>query len=215
MTFFYLAWKYLFGYTRPKSIIYSLHKEFSNSWSTPLYQNTIFMTQIMCCCVMHDMMWSVLPNSTMAPIPFQRCITSLSFQSMNPIVFNDMFYAASFLLCCITTLGWCWLSLTQQICLYMLYLSHRSWATGIPRAFDVRYNAYTQSIEVLQHKDQVLNLVKDIRGKCDQWVRLLGVTVSYQQPYHAAFTTHITAISIIWFSWIVLGYALIWYFRVK
>mgnify|MGYP001794398171 CR=1 FL=1 len=60
----------------------------------------------------------------------------------------------------------------------MLYLSHRSWATGIPRAFDVRYNAYTQSIEVLQHKDQVLNLVKDIRGKCVRWVRLLGVTLS-------------------------------------
>jgi len=43
----------------------------------------------------------------------------------------------------------------------------RSWATGIPRAFNVRYNAYTQSIEVLQHKDQVLNLVKDIRGDMD------------------------------------------------
>ncbi|XP_067947016.1 protein henna-like [Watersipora subatra] len=43
----------------------------------------------------------------------------------------------------------------------------RTWASTIPRKFDVRYNSYTQSVEVMQHKDQVLNLVKDIRSDMD------------------------------------------------
>ena len=83
---------------------------------------------------------------------------------------------------------------------------YRSWATGIPRAFDVRYNAYTQSIEVLQHKDQVLNLVKDIRGKC---VRLTPRcdTVSYLPPYFSTVTTLSTIIFSICFGWVFLRFA--------
>ena len=109
--------------------------------------------------------------------------------------------------------GWCWLW-PQQICLYMLYLSHRSWATGIPRAFDVRYNAYTQSIEVLQHKDQVLNLVKDIRGKCIRLTPWCN-TVSYLPPYHATVTTLGTTVFSICFSGVFLWCALNWYLSVK
>ncbi|KAF6034162.1 PAH [Bugula neritina] len=43
----------------------------------------------------------------------------------------------------------------------------RVWAASIPRPFDVRYNAYTQTVEVLEHKSQVMNLVKDIKSDMD------------------------------------------------
>ncbi|XP_046344927.2 phenylalanine-4-hydroxylase-like isoform X2 [Haliotis rufescens] len=40
----------------------------------------------------------------------------------------------------------------------------RAYAATIPRPFSVRYNAYTQSVEVINSKEQVLNLTKAIRG---------------------------------------------------
>ncbi|KAF6033885.1 PAH [Bugula neritina] len=43
----------------------------------------------------------------------------------------------------------------------------REWSNTIPRPFEVRYNAYTQSVEVLQNTNQVINLIKDIRGDMD------------------------------------------------
>ncbi|XP_076444610.1 protein henna-like isoform X2 [Babylonia areolata] len=40
----------------------------------------------------------------------------------------------------------------------------RAFADTIPRPFSVRYNAYTQSVEVLNSKAQVITLAKSIRG---------------------------------------------------
>ena len=35
----------------------------------------------------------------------------------------------------------------------------------IPRPFSIRYNPYTQSIEVINSKNQIINIVKDLRSK--------------------------------------------------
>ncbi|GFN95687.1 phenylalanine-4-hydroxylase [Plakobranchus ocellatus] len=40
----------------------------------------------------------------------------------------------------------------------------RNFAATIPRPFAVRYNPYTQSVEVINSKEQVINLTKDIKG---------------------------------------------------
>lgn len=40
----------------------------------------------------------------------------------------------------------------------------RQYALTLPRPFSVRYNAYTQSVEVINSKQQVINLTKEIRG---------------------------------------------------
>lgn len=42
------------------------------------------------------------------------------------------------------------------------FSSHRKYADTIPRPFGVRYNAYTQSIEVLDSKPQLDNLLHNI-----------------------------------------------------
>lgn len=41
------------------------------------------------------------------------------------------------------------------------------YATTIPRPFGVRYNAYTQSIEILDSQPQIANLMRNIRGEFD------------------------------------------------
>jgi len=43
----------------------------------------------------------------------------------------------------------------------------RTWAERIERPFEVKYNAYTQSIEVLEDKHQILDLLRDVKG---QWL---------------------------------------------
>jgi len=40
----------------------------------------------------------------------------------------------------------------------------RQFASTIPRPFSVRYNPYTQSVEVINTRQQVVNLTKDIKG---------------------------------------------------
>jgi phenylalanine-4-hydroxylase len=40
----------------------------------------------------------------------------------------------------------------------------RQYASSIPRPFSVRYNAYTQSVEVLEKKTQLKELAQSIRG---------------------------------------------------
>ncbi|RUS86363.1 hypothetical protein EGW08_005881 [Elysia chlorotica] len=40
----------------------------------------------------------------------------------------------------------------------------KHFAATIPRPFSVRYNPYTQSVEVINSKEQVINLTKDIKG---------------------------------------------------
>lgn len=61
-------------------------------------------------------------------------------------------------------------SLTDQIRYLVLFVmvtflfSFREFAAKIPRPFSVRYNPYTQSVEVLDSKDQIMKLANDIRG---------------------------------------------------
>ena len=44
----------------------------------------------------------------------------------------------------------------------------RKWANLIPKPFVLHYNPYTQNIETLDRKDQVLKLIQEIRGELDQ-----------------------------------------------
>lgn len=43
-------------------------------------------------------------------------------------------------------------------------LSFRAFASTIPRPFSVRYNPYTLCVEVIDSKDQIINLTKTIKG---------------------------------------------------
>uniref|UniRef100_A0A2C9KHJ4 IST1 homolog n=1 Tax=Biomphalaria glabrata TaxID=6526 RepID=A0A2C9KHJ4_BIOGL len=43
------------------------------------------------------------------------------------------------------------------------YCCHKQFAATIPRPFSVRYNPYTQSVEVINSKQQIINLTKDIK----------------------------------------------------
>ena len=45
-----------------------------------------------------------------------------------------------------------------------------AFAATIPRPFSVRYNAYTQSVEVLNSKEQIINLAQNIRGESCQYM---------------------------------------------
>lgn len=42
---------------------------------------------------------------------------------------------------------------------------YREYAKTIPRPFSVRYNPYTQSVEVIENKNQIINLTHAIKGK--------------------------------------------------
>lgn len=35
----------------------------------------------------------------------------------------------------------------------------------IPRPFTVRYNPYTQSVETINNKDQIVSIVRDLKSK--------------------------------------------------
>ena len=41
----------------------------------------------------------------------------------------------------------------------------RQYAMTIPRPFSVHYNPYTQSIEVIDGKEQIVNMVRTLRSK--------------------------------------------------
>lgn len=41
----------------------------------------------------------------------------------------------------------------------------RQYAMTIPRPFSVHYNPYTQSIEVINGKEQIVNMVRTLRSK--------------------------------------------------
>ena len=46
----------------------------------------------------------------------------------------------------------------------MFLLNYRAFAATIPRPFSVRYNPYTLCVEVIDSKDQIINLTKTIKG---------------------------------------------------
>ncbi|XP_022792215.1 phenylalanine-4-hydroxylase-like isoform X2 [Stylophora pistillata] len=50
----------------------------------------------------------------------------------------------------------------------------REFAAKIPRPFSVRYNPYTQSVEVLDSKDQIMKLANDIKGDVATLQEALG-----------------------------------------
>ncbi|CAF1563742.1 unnamed protein product [Didymodactylos carnosus] len=43
----------------------------------------------------------------------------------------------------------------------------RQYATEIPRPFSVHYNSYTESIEVINNKEQIVNMFRMLRGEMD------------------------------------------------
>jgi len=43
----------------------------------------------------------------------------------------------------------------------------RNWAKKIPRPFSVRYNAYTQSVDVIEYKPQIQDLLSNIKSEMD------------------------------------------------
>ncbi len=46
-------------------------------------------------------------------------------------------------------------------------LYHRSWAERIPRPFGVHYNPYTQTVEVIENKEQVGSIVAELKSQVD------------------------------------------------
>lgn len=52
-------------------------------------------------------------------------------------------------------------SISENIFLFHL----RAYSLTIPRPFSVRYNAYTQNVEVINNKEQIINLTRTIKGK--------------------------------------------------
>ena len=65
----------------------------------------------------------------------------------------------------------------------------RTWANSIPKPFALHYNPYTQIVETLDRKDQVLKLIEDVRSELDhvstallkqqQWVYCFLQTLQY------------------------------------
>ena len=53
----------------------------------------------------------------------------------------------------------------QSFHFLIFFLSNREYAARIPRPFSVRYNPYTDSVEVLDSKHQILKLATDIRAE--------------------------------------------------
>jgi hypothetical protein len=43
----------------------------------------------------------------------------------------------------------------------------REYAAKIPRPFQLRYNPYTQNIEILDKKDKVLSLISEMKCEMD------------------------------------------------
>ena len=71
--------------------------------------------------------------------------------------------------------------LYMTLCLYVTVCHicdclcvYRQYAATIPRPFSVRYNPYTQSVEVINTKQQIVNLTRDIKGqshKCEHFTK--------------------------------------------
>ena len=58
----------------------------------------------------------------------------------------------------------------------LVILPHsRAFAATIPRPFCVRYNAYTQSVEVLDSKEQVIDLTRAIKGEMILAADFIGI----------------------------------------
>ena len=47
------------------------------------------------------------------------------------------------------------------------YVVNRKFAATIPRKFNVKYNPYTQSVEVLDNINEVTNLATELKGECE------------------------------------------------
>ena len=67
------------------------------------------------------------------------------------------------------------------ICILCFSSLYREFAHTIPRPFSVRYNPYTQSVDIIKDKSSVQNLVSDIKYEVDilqdalrklQWLKL-------------------------------------------
>ena len=43
----------------------------------------------------------------------------------------------------------------------------RLWASKIPKTFSLRYNRYTECIETLDDKDQIMNVIRELKGDMD------------------------------------------------
>lgn len=53
------------------------------------------------------------------------------------------------------------------MCFYATVIFYREFAKSIPRPFSVRYNPYTESIEVIKDKPSVQKLINDIKYSVD------------------------------------------------
>ncbi|XP_078674906.1 protein henna-like [Branchiostoma floridae x Branchiostoma belcheri] len=47
---------------------------------------------------------------------------------------------------------------------FVLKVARCTWSHTIPRPFSVHYNPYTQSVEILDNKDHIVNLAANIKG---------------------------------------------------
>jgi phenylalanine-4-hydroxylase len=55
----------------------------------------------------------------------------------------------------------------------MIFIFIRQYAMTIPRPFNVHYNPYTQTIEVIDGKEQIVNMVRTLRSKKNIYFKVL------------------------------------------
>ena len=49
----------------------------------------------------------------------------------------------------------------------LLFFFHRAWSMKIPRPYQVHYNPYTQTVEVLDTQDRIINVVNNVKSDLD------------------------------------------------
>merc|ERR1712226_115375 len=49
-------------------------------------------------------------------------------------------------------------------------LKVREWAAKIPKPFSLRYNAYTQSVETLEDKEQIIKVIREVKNEMERGI---------------------------------------------
>ena len=57
--------------------------------------------------------------------------------------------------------------LTWQIVSLIFTFFSRAWSQKIPRPFAVHYNPYTETVEILDNQERIINLISDVKLNLD------------------------------------------------
>ena len=54
------------------------------------------------------------------------------------------------------------------------FVCFREWSSKIPKPFSLRYNPYTETVETLEEKDQIMKLVREMKSDMARVEEALG-----------------------------------------